>query len=305
MPAARARDALALLLLVVLAAAPLGAREAQDPYLLSLATRAVIAALAAVSLQFIVGFGGLVSFGHAAFLGIGAYAVGILGDAGYGDAWASLPAALAAAGAFAGATGWVAMRTRGVTFIMITLAFGQMAYFVAGALEQYGGDDGMPVDRPSLFGTALPSDRIAFHLGALACLVGAILLSVAIGRSRFGRALGASRENPVRMAALGYDVRFIGLAAYVYAGLGGALAGWLLAVNTEFVSPAFLDWRSSGAMLVAVILGGVGSPLGAALGGAGLVLAQEGLAALTPHWRVVLGPLLVLIAIRRKQAVLF
>jgi branched-chain amino acid transport system permease protein len=294
------REITAAILFALLAMAPLAARLAGNEYLLALATRAAILAIAAVSLQFVVGYAGLVSFGHAAFLGIGAYALLMLGGAGLDEAALSLPVAIGAAALFAWPTGWVALRTRGVTFIMITLAFGQMAYFVAESLAAYGGDDGMPLDRaPPLFGTALLARPASFHAVVLVLLLAAVLAARALGAGRFGRVLRAARDNPARVAALGYDVARVRLAAYVIAGGAGGLAGWLLAVASGFVSPAALDWRLAGQLLVMVILGGTRAPEGAAIGAVGLVLVEEGLAATGERGRFVLGALLVLFALIR------
>ncbi len=287
--------------------APVAVELGASGYALSVATRAAVLAIAAVSLQFMVGFGGLVSFGHAAMVGIGAYAVLAAGGA---DALLVLPAAMAAAGLFAFVTGLVALRTQGVTFIMITLAFGQMAYFVAGSLALYGGDDGMALDgRSPLVGTAVLEGRTAFHYAVVAslALLGWALRVLAL--SPYGRVLRAARENPARVAALGYDVVRIRLAACTAGGAGGGLAGFWFANNSEFVSPAILDWRASGHLLVMVILGSVGALgrsvdgrlVGAAAGATGLIVAEELLAGLTTHWPLILGPLLLLAALLGRR----
>jgi branched-chain amino acid transport system permease protein len=297
----------AAVLAVFLLGAPFAVQLGGSSYMLSVATRAAVLAIGAVSLQFVLGFGGLVSFGHAATIGIGAYAVLIAGPA---DALVVLPLAMAAAALFAFATGLVALRAQGVTFLMITLAFGQMAFFVAGSLASYGGDDGMPLDgRSPLGGTALLEGRAAFHYAVVASLVLLGLGLRALALSPFGRALRATRESPVRAAALGYDVTRIRLAAYTVGGAGGGLAGFWFANNSEFVSPSILDWRGSGHLLVMVILGSLG-PLGrsiegrlvgAAAGATGLIVAEEGLALLTPHWALLLGPALILAALLGRR----
>ena len=297
----RITSGVAAALFVLLAMAPLGRWWLGNDYLLSLATRAGIIAIAAVSLQFVVGFAGLVSFGHAAFLGVGAYALLMLGGAGLDEAALSLPVAMAAAAVFALPTGWVALRTRGVTFIMITLAFGQMAYFVAESLAAYGGDDGMSLDRtPPLFGTRLLGQPVAFHAVVLVLLAVVVAGSRVLAAARFGRVLRAARDNAERVAALGFDVGRVRLAAYVLAGGAGGLAGWLLAVASGFVSPATLGWRLAGELLVMVIIGGVATPEGAAAGAVGLVLAEEALAAGSEHGRILLGLLLLAAALLRR-----
>ena len=295
------RSGLAAIALAALALAPVAASLLGNQYLLSLATTATIFALAAASLQLIVGQGGLVSFGHAAFLGIGAYTPLVLDAAGSNAALLSVPVAMAAAGGFAAATGAVALRTRGVTFIMITLAFAQMAYFVAGALAMFGGDDGVPLDRPSLFGTAVLANHGFFHSLAVALLLLTLLGLRVLAASRFGRALAASRQSEARVVASGISVTRVRLTAYTVAGALAGLAGWLLGVHSEFVSPAFMDWRNSGELLVMVILGGPATPQGAALGAIGFILIEEVSSGLTEHWRLIVGPAILLFVLLRRR----
>jgi branched-chain amino acid transport system permease protein len=295
------RAALAAVPLALLAAAPLIATVSGNAYILSLGTRAAIYALAAVSLQAVVGYAGLVSLGHAAFVGIGAYALLILGSFGLDDVALSLPAAAAAAALFAWPTGWIALKARGVGFLMLTLAFSQMAYFAAGSLADYGGDDGMPLGRtPPLLGAGLLDRAVALHGLAVLFLLLGLLGARTLGASRFGRVLRAARENAGRVAALGFDVQRTRLV-YVLAGAVGGGAGWLLAASSGFVSPALLDWRVGGELLVMVILGGAATPEGAVAGAVGLILAEEGFAAASEHGRAALGALLVLAALIRLR----
>ncbi len=294
--------ALAAALFALLVVAPLAAQAAGNTWLLSLATSAAITAIAAVSLQLVVGTAGLVSLGHAAFLGIGSYAVLILAGWGLDEAALSLPVAMLAAALFAWPTSWLALRARGVGFIMVTLAFGQMAYFAAGALAAYGGDDGMPLDRtPTLFGSALLARPLALHALALVLLAAGVLAASALGASRFGRVLRAARADPARLAALGFDVARTRLIACVMAGAAGGAAGWLMAVQSGFVSPATLDWRVAGRLLVMVILGGAATPAGAMAGAIGLTLIEEALSAVTEHGRIGVGALLLLVALGRLR----
>jgi len=283
---------------LALAAAPWVARLAAYPYLVDIADRAALTAAAAISLQFLVGVAGLVSLGHAAFLGIGGYAALAFAVGGANEAALSLPAAVIGAASFAALTGLLALRTRGVTFIMITLAFAQMAYFIAQSFELFGGSDGMPLDPPALLGTGLLRSPAALHgialLALAACLVGAPRLT----RSRFGRVLRAGTESPARVIAAGFDLRAVRLRAYVLSGAAAGAIGWLLAEHAGFVSPAMMEWRVSGELLVMVILGGTRTPEGAGLGAVGLVAAEEVLAAFTDHWRLLLAPVLILIALR-------
>ncbi|MBX9700342.1 MAG: branched-chain amino acid ABC transporter permease, partial [Acetobacteraceae bacterium] len=237
------RAALApLLILGLLAAAPflgLGAGWA-----MTLLARGMILAMAALSLWLLVGGVGLVSLGHAAMLGVGAYAVVILDAAGVTEALVVAPVAIAAAALFALVTGAVAVRTAGVHFIMITLAFGQMAFFTASSLAVYGGDDGYTLyARSTLAGTRVLEDRLAFHYLCLALLALIWLLCHVLLASRFGRVLRAARENPLRVQALGFAPYPYRLLAYAIAGGIGGLAGMLLANATEFVAPSFIAWQ--------------------------------------------------------------
>lgn len=283
----------ALLVLGGLAAAPfLGFGEG---YMLTLLARMMILAMAAVSLSFIVAGAGLVSLGHAATLGFGAYAVVILDDLQVVDALVVLPAAMLAAAGFALVTGAVAIRTSGVNFIMITLAFGQMAFFTASSLSGYGGDDGYTLyARTEVNGTRLLDDRLVFHFVCLGALVFTWLLCRMLLASRFGRVLRAVRGNPMRAQALGFSPYPYRLTAYVIAGALGGAAGFLFANATEFVAPAYISWQRSGELLFMVILGGLSGLHGALLGAVGFVLLEEFLSHQWEHWRIVFGVLLIL-----------
>ncbi len=284
---------LPLAVLLALGAAPL--LGFGGSYETTVMAQAMILGMAAVSLSFLVGGAGLVSLGHAATLGIGAYAVAILDAHGVTEGAIVLPVAIGAAAFFSLVTGAVAIRTSGVHFIMITLAFGQMAFFTASSLAAYGGDDGYTLyDRTEVWGRPLLANRLAFHyacLGALALTWGAC--SLLLG-SRFGRVLRAARENARRVEAVGLAPYPFRLVAYVIAGAFGGAAGVLLANATEFISPATLSWQRSGELLFMVILGGAGRLWGAILGAAAFVLLETWLAGTIPHWKMVFGPLLVL-----------
>jgi branched-chain amino acid transport system permease protein len=286
------------LVFAIFALTPMVAAATAESYVLALVTRVMIFAIAAIALDLLVGYGALVSFGHAAFIGLGAYAVGILSAHGIGEGLLALPLALAASALFALATGAVCLRTKGVYFIMITLAFGQMAYFTASSLAPYGGDDGLTIAaRNTLFGLPLLRSNRFFYYFALAWLLATYLFCRALVNSRFGRVVRGARENPTRMATLGFEVYRFQLAAYVIAGTIGGLAGFLLANATEFVSPAYMSWQRSGEMIVMVLLGGMGSLHGAIIGTAAYLLLEEWLAGITEHWKVIFGPLLVLIVV--------
>jgi branched-chain amino acid transport system permease protein len=269
-----------------------------EQYLVDLATRVMIFAVAALALDLLVGYGGLVSFGHAAFVGLGAYAVGILSAQGIDDALISLPVAIAVAMLFAFVTGTVCLRTKGVYFIMITLAFGQMIYFVATSLAPYGGDNGLTIAaRNTVAGLALLKSDRAFYYVTLLCLLATYLFCRALVASRFGRVLRGAKENPARMVTIGFTVRSFQLVAYVIAGGLGGLSGFLLANSTEFVSPAFMSWQRSGELIVMVILGGVSTLDGAIVGAAAYLGAEEWLSGIIENWQVVFGPALVLVVL--------
>jgi branched-chain amino acid transport system permease protein len=286
------------LIFVALAAVPLVASVGAQTYVLDLVSRIMIFAIAAVALDVLIGYGGLISFGHAAFVGLGAYAVGILSAHGFGDALIALPVALAASALFALATGAVCLRTHGVYFIMITLAFSQMMFFTAASLAPYGGDDGLTVRaRSTIAGFALMRDALSFYYIVFACLLATYLLCRALLGSRFGRVFCGGRENPIRMASIGYDVFRYQLVAYVIAGAIGGLSGFLLANAVEFVSPAYMSWQRSGELVIMVLLGGMGTLYGAVMGAAAFVLAEEWLSGLTEHWKMIFGPLLVLVVL--------
>jgi branched-chain amino acid transport system permease protein len=291
-------QALPIGIFLVLAVLPLLALATGGGYLLSLAARIMIFATAAIALDLLLGYGGLISFGHAAFIGLGAYAVGILAAHGISDAPIALPAALIVSALYALLTGIVCLRTRGVYFIMITLAFGQMVYFTASSLAPYGGDDGLTIAaRNTLLGFPFIKNDRAFYYVVFFCLLGSYLFCRALVASRFGRVLRGAKENPVRMATIGFDVYRFQLAAYVIAGALAGLSGFLLANATEFVSPAYMSWQRSGELIVMVLLGGLGTLNGAIIGTAAYLLTEEWLSGYTENWKVIFGPVLVLIVL--------
>lgn len=294
-PARKRRPLIAIILFLALAAVPLAVSLGLPAHWLTLVTRAMIFAIAALSLDLILGVGGLVSFGHAAFIGIGAYVTGIMITEGRTEALLILPVILVLCGLFAAVTGAVSLRTKGVAFIMITLAFGQMAFFLAQALSAYGGDDGLTLsDRSTLLGFKPFASRTSFYYVVLAVLAGCYLLISVIVASRFGRTLRAARENATRVTVTGFDVSRIRLIAYVISGMIAGLSGFLLANQTEFVSPAYMSWARSGELIFMVVLGGVGSLHGAIIGALAFLFAEDALSKLTEHWKVIFGPMIVL-----------
>ena len=290
---ARWQRLLAFMLLPLLAILPLALEAADQGFYIGFATRGLIFALAASSLNLVLGFGGMVSLGHAAFFGIGAYVAAICQQAGINEALIAFPAAMTAAGIFALGVGAVSLRTRGVYFIMITLAFAQMVYYLFISARAWGGDDGLPLaGRMTLAGITLASDR-ALYFAALAALTAAMVLFARLADARFGRTLQAIRENETRMEALGYPVFRYRLVAFALGGACAGLAGALLANLTGLASPNLLQWTQSGTLLVMVIIGGVGSLWGGVVGAAVLLGLEEVLAGVTEHWHIVLGLLLL------------
>ena len=302
-PESGAKGALfgAAAIFLILACLPFFAFAIDDPFLLVTATRIIIFALAALSLDLVLGYGAMVSFGHAAFIGIGAYAVAILKANGIDDILIQALAAIAIAALFACVTGAISLRTSGVYFIMITLAFGQMAYFFMVSLSAYGGDDGITLsDRSTLLGSdGLESDVSFFYL-ALSVLVLAFLAARALVASRFGRVLRGARENATRMQAIGFEPFAYRLTAYVIAGVLAALAGVLLANQTEFVSPAYMSWQRSGELIVMVVLGGMGTLTGPIAGAIAFLLLEDWLAQFSEHWKLGLGVILILLVLTTK-----
>ncbi|TCR64968.1 branched-chain amino acid ABC transporter permease [Bosea sp. BK604] len=294
-PLPKRRPLFAAILFVLIALLPLAVTFGLPAHWMTLVTRAMIFAIAALSLDLILGVGGLVSFGHAAFIGIGAYATGILITEGRPEALLILPVILIACAIFGAITGAVSLRTRGVAFIMITLAFGQMAFFLAQALSAYGGDDGLTLpERSTVLGYDLFANRTRFFYVVLAALAGCYGLVSMIVASRFGRVLRASRENATRVTVTGFDVGRVRLIAYVISGMIAGLSGFFLANQTEFVSPAFMSWQRSGELIFMVVLGGTGSLHGAIVGAIAFLFAEDVLASWTEHWKAIFGPLIVL-----------
>lgn len=292
---AKRRPVVALVLFALLALLPVAVSLGLPAHWLTLVTRAMIFAIAALSLDLILGVGGLVSFGHAAFVGIGAYATGIMITEGRTETLLILPVLLVLCALFGAVTGAVSLRTRGVTFIMITLAFGQMVYFLAQALSAYGGDDGLTLyERSTILGFDPFKNRTGFFYVVLGVLAACYCLISIIVASRFGRVLRAARENATRVAVTGFHAGRIRLVAYVISGMIAGLSGFLLANHTEFVSPAYMSWPRSGELIFMVVLGGVGSLHGAIIGAIAFLFAEDVLSGLTEHWKVIFGPMIVL-----------
>jgi branched-chain amino acid transport system permease protein len=285
-------------IVVVLALVPVYAALTGDTFAITLFTRVLIMALAALSLNLIMGFGGMVSFGHAVYLGIGGYAVGILAKEGIGSGLVQWPVAIGASALYALVVGALSLRTRGVYFIMITLAFAQMIYYVAIGLDRYGGDDGLTIYKRSDFAGLIDlNNKPLFYYLCFAILLASIYLISRLVNSRFGLALRGARSNERRMRAIGFPTFRYKLVAFVIAGALCGLAGALLANHTNFISPAMMHWTRSGDLIVMVVLGGLGSLFGPVIGAVTFLLLQEGLSRVTEYSDLILGPLLLLVAI--------
>jgi branched-chain amino acid transport system permease protein len=302
----------------MLLALPVVAGMAGEPYLVTLFSRILIYALAAVSLDLMLGFGGMVSLGHAAFFGIGAYVVGILSLhgfegtpmlvwpvelGGHQSGWVLWPAAVLFSAAAAAVIGSLSLRTSGMHFIMITLAFAQMLYYFFVSLEAYGGDDGISLfSRNTFEGLDLADDKQFYYL-CLAALAAFLFFSYRLVHSRFGMVIRGCRENERRMRSLGFPTFRYRLVCFVIAGAGAGLAGALIANQTEYVSPGLMHWTRSGEILVMVLLGGMGTLFGPVLGAATLLLLEEILSIYTEHWMVCLGPFLILVVLFAKRGI--
>lgn len=285
------------------------------PDLVTLGTQVAIYAIAAVSLDLLIGYAGLSSFGHAAFFGLGAYVVGIMamraGDGGRflglipgsTDAWIVWPIAVAIAAVAALVIGALSLRTSGVQFIMITLAFAEMLYYLFVSLKVYGGDDGLGFRRRNAVPFLDPRDDTGFYYLCVVMLALFLGLCRRLVRSRFGVALQAIRQNERRMLALGLRTYRYKLVAFVIGGAGAGLAGALNANLNRFVSPDLLHWTTSGDIMVMVLLGGAGSLFGPVFGAAVMIVLQSYLAQWTEHWMILFGPFLVLVILFARRGI--
>ncbi len=297
----RARIVAIAVVLAVLAAVPPVAAAIDQPFYLDLVRRIMIFAIAALSLNLILGYGGMVSFGHAAYLGIGAYAVGILAHHGIDNGFLQFAVAIAASAAIALVIGAVSIRASGVYFIMITLAFTQMLFYLGISLEEYGGDDGMRLAARSRFAGLDLGSPTPFYYFVLAILAGFLYLVHRLVNSRFGMVMRAAKSNDARTRALGFSPYPYRLAAFVIAGAMCGVAGALLVNQTAYLTPEFMNWTRSGEIMFMVILGGIATLIGPVLGAAALLLLEDLLAAWTVHWQIILGPILVLVVLFARR----
>lgn len=297
---------LSCLVLCLAAAVPVVAYLNGEIFWLDVATRLVILAIAAVSLNLVLGFGGLASFGHAAFIGIGAYAVGIPvyhetyggfdAIAGYSGFW-HLTLAIGASAIFALVTGAISLRTRGVHFIMITMAFSQMMFYTLVSLQEYGADDGLSIDLRSELPLLNLDDPLALFGLCFASLLFSLGLSGLLVRSRFGKVLVAAKSNEQRLKSLGVETYRYQLVAYVISGSLCGYAGALMANFTTFISPSMVEWSRSGELIFMVVLGGSAYLFGPVVGTAVFILLEYFLSQITIYWHLPFGIILILVVL--------
>ena len=272
-----------------------------EPFYLTVVGRIMIFAIAALSLDLILGFGGMISLGHAAYLGIGAYAVGILSFYGINNAWLQLTVAIFGSAAVAMIIGLICLRTSGIYFIMITLAMTQLLFFLGISLETYGGDDGLPIDRSIFFEAFDLGDEVNLYYLIFAFLLIITFFSWRLINSRFGMVIRGTQENETRMLAIGFSTFRYKLLAFMIAGSMCGLAGFLLANLTEFVTPEYMHWFRSGEIMIMVLVGGMGTLFGPLFGAAAYLLFEEVISGWTQHWMVIFGPLLVILVLFAKK----
>ncbi len=299
------KGVVAVIAVVALAALPPVALALDQDFYIDMFTRIMIFAIAAVSLDLILGYGGLVSFGHAAYLGIGSYAVGILAYHGFGNGFLQFGVAILASALVALFVGWVSLRTSGVYFIMITLAFGQMIYFLGESINLYGGDNGLNIRQHSDFAGLFDlDDSSTLYYFVLAWLVLCLGFGWRLVNSRFGMVIRGAKSNERRMLSLGFRTFRYKLLAFVISGSIAGIAGALLANLTLFLSPSVMHWTRSGEVMMMVILGGMGTLIGPVFGAIVYLLFESLLSGFTEHWQAILGPFLVLVVLFSKSGLM-
>ena len=292
------------LLLLVLAFAPFIFEWIDQPFYLDVLSRALILAIAAISLNLILGFGGMVSLGHAAYIGIGAYCVGIPSYYDFYSGWLHIALALSVSAGFALLTGAISLRTKGVYFIMITMAFSQMVYFTFLSLEEYGADDGLVIYSRSEFPGLISMDgATGLYDWIFALLLASMFFVWRLVHSRFGRVIVGSKFNEQRMQALGFDTYRYRLTCYVISAMKCSLAGMLLGNFTGFISPDMIGWARSGELIFMVIIGGVATFFGPLVGTLAFVVLEEALSAITVYWHLIFGILLVALVLYGKGGI--
>jgi branched-chain amino acid transport system permease protein len=290
---------LTVIVIGLFAVVPFLAPALGEPFYVLVFARIMIWAIAAVSLNLIMGYGGMISFGHAVYLGIGGYAIGILSFHGINSAWIQWPAAIGACAVISLIFGAISLRTRGVYFIMITLALAQMLFFLSVSAERYGSDDGLNILSRSDFGVSFFSleDNTTMYYTIFAFLLASVFISWKLVHSRFGVVMRATKSNETRVEAVGVSTYRYRLTAFVIAGVMCGIAGLLQANFERFVSPDMMNWPRSGELIFMVVLGGMSTLFGPVTGAFVFLMLSEILSTWTIHWHIIFGPFLVLVVI--------
>ncbi len=293
-----------IVLLLLLAAMPIIAHAFDDTFYVGLLTRILIFAIAAISLDLIVGYGGMLSLGHAVYIGVGAYSVGILSFYGIDNGFVHFAVAIVASATMALMIGASSVRTSGIHFIMISLAFGQMFYYLAVSVNTFGGDDGLRIGATSNFGSLLDlSDPIVLYYFCFAVLLIVLVSLHQLVQSPFGMVMRGIKSNEQRMISIGISPFRYRLAGFVISGTICGIAGALLANQNLFISPASMHWSRSGEIMIMTILGGMGSLSGGVLGAAVYVGLEYFLSRMTEHWQAIMGPIIVLVILYANRGI--
>jgi len=291
-------------LIALLCIAPVLTSVFDQPFYLDLLTRALIIAIAAASLNLIIGYGGMISLGHAAFIGIGAYCVGIPAYYDNYNGFVHLGLAIVCSAAFALVTGAISLRTRGLYFIMITLAFAQMLYFTFVSLDEYGADDGLVIYQRSDFGGVLNLENATvLYYTVLVLLLLSLVFINRLVHARFGRVIVGCKHNESRMQALGYNTYRYKLTCYVISGVMCGISGFLLGNFTYFISPEMMDWVHSGELIFMITIGGIATALGPLTGTTAFLLLEEYLSGITQYWHLIFGLLLIALVVFGKGGI--
>lgn len=288
---------------VLLCLLPWAAEALGETFYVGVVSRIMVFAIAASALNLVFGYGGLVSLGHALFLGLGAYSVAIPSVYGVDNGLVHVAICVASCAAAGAVIGAISLRTTGIAFIMITLAFAQMGYFAFVSLKQFGGDDGTPIALPSRFGGIDLGQRLHLYYAILAVLAVTIVAMARMRTSGFGMVLRGARQNARRSSALGFDVKRVQWLAYVLSAVVCGLAGLLSANLSAFASPAGMSWFVSSELIVMVVLGGVGTVAGPVIGAFAFIGVEEVAKQLTSHWAAYLGTAIILISVLARKGI--
>lgn len=287
---------------LILAALPMITEAIDEPFYIDLMARVMIFSIAAMSLDFILGYGAMISFGHALYLGLGTYAVGIMAHYEVTNGWLQLIVCISGTAFIAFILGLISLRTSGIYFIMITFALAQMFYFLGISLEAYGGDDGLPIDTRSEFFSFFDlNDAWNMYYLILGTMTVTAIVLWKIINSRFGMVVRGSHSNDARMQAIGFPTMKYRLAAFVIAGVVCGLAGFLLGNLTEFLTPEYMHWFRSGELMIMVMVGGMGTLFGPLFGAFAYLMVEDFLANFTEYWQFYFGPMLIILVLFAKQ----